>query len=219
MCTLGFGVRQQSGFPRQVCGSTPDYFASWIACRPARAFHRTVQSSPGTRASADVMVLTVIQSELDAARRALAIGGRGARAGRRHGGLPRHRHGPYREDSPTAPISVYGRSRVAAERLVLARPDTVVVRAGRSVRRRPAASATSAADHQGPERRVVAGDGGRDLALVPAGAGDAPARRRHQPDLDRDRSGPRTLEPARRRLIVDGGPRRAIIGARCCFAG
>lgn len=77
MCTLGFGVRQQSGFPRQVCGSTPDYFASWIACRPARAFHRTVQSSPGTRASADVMVLTVIQSELDAARRALAIGAAG----------------------------------------------------------------------------------------------------------------------------------------------
>ncbi len=39
-------------------------------------------------------------------------------------------HGPYREDSPTAPISVYGRTRVAAEQLVLARPDTVVVRAG-----------------------------------------------------------------------------------------
>lgn len=39
-------------------------------------------------------------------------------------------HGPYREDSPTAPISVYGRTRVAAEQLVLARPNTVVVRAG-----------------------------------------------------------------------------------------
>ncbi len=39
-------------------------------------------------------------------------------------------HGPYREDSPTAPISVYGRTRVAAETLVLARPGTVVVRAG-----------------------------------------------------------------------------------------
>jgi dTDP-4-dehydrorhamnose reductase len=39
-------------------------------------------------------------------------------------------HGPYREDSPTAPISVYGRTRVAAEALVLARPDTLVVRAG-----------------------------------------------------------------------------------------
>jgi dTDP-4-dehydrorhamnose reductase len=38
--------------------------------------------------------------------------------------------GPYREDSPTAPISVYGRTRVAAEQLVLARPDTVVVRGG-----------------------------------------------------------------------------------------
>jgi dTDP-4-dehydrorhamnose reductase len=39
-------------------------------------------------------------------------------------------HGPYREDSPTAPISVYGRTRVAAEQLALARPGTVVVRAG-----------------------------------------------------------------------------------------
>ncbi len=39
-------------------------------------------------------------------------------------------HGPYREDSPTAPISVYGRTRVAAEALVLARPGTLVVRAG-----------------------------------------------------------------------------------------
>lgn len=38
--------------------------------------------------------------------------------------------GPYREDSPTAPISVYGRTRVAAEQLVLARPNAVVVRAG-----------------------------------------------------------------------------------------
>lgn len=39
-------------------------------------------------------------------------------------------HGPYREDSPPAPISVYGRTRVAAEAHVLARADTVVVRAG-----------------------------------------------------------------------------------------
>ncbi len=39
-------------------------------------------------------------------------------------------HGPYREDSPPTPISVYGRTRVAAEQLVLARPNTVVVRAG-----------------------------------------------------------------------------------------
>jgi dTDP-4-dehydrorhamnose reductase len=38
--------------------------------------------------------------------------------------------GPYREDSPTAPISVYGRSRVAAEALVLARPGSLVVRGG-----------------------------------------------------------------------------------------
>lgn len=39
-------------------------------------------------------------------------------------------HGPYAEDAPTAPISVYGRTRVAAEQRVLARPGTVVVRAG-----------------------------------------------------------------------------------------
>ena len=38
--------------------------------------------------------------------------------------------GPYREDSPPAPISVYGRTRVAAENLVLARPNTLVVRSG-----------------------------------------------------------------------------------------
>jgi dTDP-4-dehydrorhamnose reductase len=38
--------------------------------------------------------------------------------------------GPYREDSPTDPISVYGRTRVAAEQLVLARPNTLVIRTG-----------------------------------------------------------------------------------------
>lgn len=38
--------------------------------------------------------------------------------------------GPYFEDSPTAPISVYGRSRVAAEALVLARANTLVLRSG-----------------------------------------------------------------------------------------
>jgi len=38
--------------------------------------------------------------------------------------------GPYDESSPTDPISVYGRTRVAAEQLVLARPNTLVIRAG-----------------------------------------------------------------------------------------
>jgi dTDP-4-dehydrorhamnose reductase len=38
--------------------------------------------------------------------------------------------GPYFEDSPTAPISVYGHTRVAAEQLVLARPNTLVIRSG-----------------------------------------------------------------------------------------
>jgi dTDP-4-dehydrorhamnose reductase len=38
--------------------------------------------------------------------------------------------GPYDEGSDPAPISVYGRTRVAAERLVLARPGSLVVRSG-----------------------------------------------------------------------------------------
>lgn len=38
--------------------------------------------------------------------------------------------GPYDEDTPPDPISVYGRTRVAAEQLVLARPNTLVIRAG-----------------------------------------------------------------------------------------
>ena len=38
--------------------------------------------------------------------------------------------GPYREDTEPDPISVYGRTRVAAEKLVLARPNTLVLRAG-----------------------------------------------------------------------------------------
>lgn len=39
-------------------------------------------------------------------------------------------HGPYDEDSSPAPISVYGRTRVAAERILLARPNTLVIRSG-----------------------------------------------------------------------------------------
>ncbi len=38
--------------------------------------------------------------------------------------------GPYFEDSPVAPISVYGRTRVAAEQLVMARSNTLVIRSG-----------------------------------------------------------------------------------------
>ena len=38
--------------------------------------------------------------------------------------------GPYREDTPTDPLSVYGKTRVAAEQLLLARPNSVIVRAG-----------------------------------------------------------------------------------------
>lgn len=38
--------------------------------------------------------------------------------------------GPYREDSPTDPVSVYGKTRVTAEKLVLGRPNSLVVRAG-----------------------------------------------------------------------------------------
>jgi dTDP-4-dehydrorhamnose reductase len=39
-------------------------------------------------------------------------------------------NGPYDESSPTDPISVYGRTRVAAEGFVLARPNTLAIRAG-----------------------------------------------------------------------------------------
>jgi dTDP-4-dehydrorhamnose reductase len=38
--------------------------------------------------------------------------------------------GPYDESTPTDPLSVYGRTRVAAEALMLARPNTVVIRSG-----------------------------------------------------------------------------------------
>lgn len=39
----------------------------------------------------------------------------------------------YSEESPPCPISVYGRTRVAAEQLVLARPHALVVRAGLAI--------------------------------------------------------------------------------------
>jgi hypothetical protein len=38
--------------------------------------------------------------------------------------------GPYDELSPTDPVSVYGKTRVAAERLLAARPNSLIVRAG-----------------------------------------------------------------------------------------
>jgi len=38
--------------------------------------------------------------------------------------------GPYDEASPTDPVSVYGKTRVAAERLLAARPNSLIVRAG-----------------------------------------------------------------------------------------
>jgi len=38
--------------------------------------------------------------------------------------------GPYDEASPTDPLSVYGRTRVAAERLLVARPNSLIVRTG-----------------------------------------------------------------------------------------
>jgi dTDP-4-dehydrorhamnose reductase len=38
--------------------------------------------------------------------------------------------GPYYEDSPTDPVSVMGATRVDAEQLVLARPNTIIIRAG-----------------------------------------------------------------------------------------
>lgn len=38
--------------------------------------------------------------------------------------------GPYREDTPPDPISVYGQTRVAAEQILLRRPNTLVIRSG-----------------------------------------------------------------------------------------
>jgi dTDP-4-dehydrorhamnose reductase len=38
--------------------------------------------------------------------------------------------GPYDEASPTDPVSVYGKTRVAAERLIAARPNSLIVRSG-----------------------------------------------------------------------------------------
>jgi dTDP-4-dehydrorhamnose reductase len=38
--------------------------------------------------------------------------------------------GPYDEASPTDPVSVYGKTRVAAEHLIAARPNTLIVRSG-----------------------------------------------------------------------------------------
>jgi dTDP-4-dehydrorhamnose reductase len=38
--------------------------------------------------------------------------------------------GPYDEASPTDPVSVYGKTRVAAERLIAARPGSLIVRTG-----------------------------------------------------------------------------------------
>jgi len=38
--------------------------------------------------------------------------------------------GPYDEASPTDPVSVYGKTRVAAERLVAARPNSLILRTG-----------------------------------------------------------------------------------------
>ncbi|MBL0217199.1 MAG: sugar nucleotide-binding protein [Myxococcales bacterium] len=43
--------------------------------------------------------------------------------------------GPYDETSATDPLSVYGLTRVAAEQLMLARPNTVIVRSGPWIRR------------------------------------------------------------------------------------
>ena len=38
--------------------------------------------------------------------------------------------GPYDEASPTDPVSVYGKTRVAAERLIAARPNSLILRTG-----------------------------------------------------------------------------------------
>lgn len=64
--------------------------------------------------------------------------------------------GPYDETSATDPLSVYGLTRVAAEQLMLARPNTVIVRSGPWIRDRRAlgapAPARSPRSSSGPRR-------------------------------------------------------------------
>jgi dTDP-4-dehydrorhamnose reductase len=76
--------------------------------------------------------------------------------------------GEYREDDPTGPLGAYGRSKLAGERAVLARPGNLVVRTswvfgeGRNFIR-----SILAAERAGKELRVVADQRGR-----PTWAGD-----------------------------------------------
>jgi dTDP-4-dehydrorhamnose reductase len=74
---------------------------------------------------------------------------------------------PYREDDPTGPLSVYGRSKLAGERAVLARPGNLVVRTswvygdGRNFFR-----AILAAERAGRDLRVVDDQRGRPTAAA-----------------------------------------------------
>jgi dTDP-4-dehydrorhamnose reductase len=82
---------------------------------------------------------------------------------------------PYREDDPTGPISAYGRSKLAAERAVLAQPGNLVVRTawvygeGKNFIR-----SILAAERAGRPLRVVADQRGR-----PTWAGDLAAALAH----------------------------------------
>jgi dTDP-4-dehydrorhamnose reductase len=81
----------------------------------------------------------------------------------------------YREDDPTGPVSAYGRSKLAAERVVLAQPGNLVVRTawvygeGRNFIR-----SILAAERAGRPLRVVADQRGR-----PTWAGDLAAALAH----------------------------------------
>jgi dTDP-4-dehydrorhamnose reductase len=76
-------------------------------------------------------------------------------------------HAPYREDDPTGPLSVYGRSKLAGERAVLSRPGNLVVRTswvygdGRNFFR-----AILAAERAGRALRVVDDQRGRPTAAA-----------------------------------------------------
>jgi dTDP-4-dehydrorhamnose reductase len=109
--------------PEATQGALARYRPAWVV--NTAAFHRVddIETKDGARA--------VAVNEVAAGHLAEACARRGARLLHLStdyvfgGGPP----GPYAEDAPPAPVSAYGRSKLAGERLVLAAsPDHLVVR-------------------------------------------------------------------------------------------